>query len=68
MAERTPFEAILFALSKAEMSKSRISEVAGIPWGACGHALEVLTLEGKVVKRALRYAITDKGRKALMGR
>lgn len=65
---RTPYEAILRALNKADLSKGRISEISGVPYGPLGHALEVLTLEGKVEKKSLRYKITDKGRKSLMGK
>ena len=65
---RSPYDAILFALKKADLSKGRISEITGIPYGPLGHALEVLTLGGEVKRHALRYSITDKGRRALMGK
>ncbi len=51
----TPYELILQALSKAQMSKTDIAKVTGVPMGPLGHALEVLIIEKKVEKVGLRY-------------
>jgi len=53
----TPYEEILKALRRAAMGKTDISRVTGVPFGPLGHALEVLTIEGKVIREGLRYRL-----------
>lgn len=61
----TPYDEIVAALKKAQMGKADLNKITGIPWGPLGHALEVLTLEGKVVKEGLRYRLPKENGYAL---
>lgn len=53
-------ELILTALRRAEKSKSQIMNETGLPYGIVSRLLEVLTLEGRVRKKGLRYVIMER--------
>ena len=56
-----PYDLVLHTLGRAEKSKNEITRATGVPFGVLGHALEVLIMEGKVLRVGLRYRLTLKG-------
>ncbi len=59
----TPYDLICQTLMRAEKSKADINKATSIPYGPLGHALEVLIIEGKVLRHGLRYKLTQNGEK-----
>ena len=58
----TPYDRVLHALEKAEMSKTDISKVTNIPYGPLGYILTLLITEKRVEKVGLRYKLKEKPR------
>lgn len=54
------YEPILHALGRSQMSKSALVRVTGITYGLIDRALQVLILEGKVVRFGARYKLVEK--------
>lgn len=53
----TDEERIIEALKRAEMSKTDLFKITGLPYGPLGHVLNILILKGRVEKVGLRYKL-----------
>jgi hypothetical protein len=57
-----PYQYILDALKRSQMTKGALVKCTGIPYGVIDHAIEVLLLEGKIIKvDLLRYQLKGGG-------